>query len=176
MVKFLKFFGYFLFFCGALLFFLPKVHLYYLLEQELEPLSVVITDEHAKDKGFTLVIEDALVVVKGIEGAQIASIDVALLGFFNSVELQEIKLSEAAKSFVPLHVAHAKISHVFYMPTLLKAEITGEFGEAFCEFDLLEREFRARILPSQTMVKNFAHTLRNFKKEENGEYSYAKNI
>lgn len=176
MVKMAKFFGYFFFFLAMVLFFLPKVQLYYLLEHEIKPSKVLINQESVRDTGFSLELRDAQILYEGIESANVASIDLSFFLFYNRILAKDITLSSAAKSFVPLEIETIKLEHLFYNPLLVKAEAQGAFGEAYVRINLLERSLELRLLPSERMKKEFMHTLRQLKKDQNGEYIYAKNF
>lgn len=176
MGKIVKFFGYFLFFLAMVLFFLPKVQLYYLFEQEIQPYKLLVNQERVVDKGLSLAIEDAQIIYEGIHSADISSLDLEFLLFYNTIRAKDITLSSAAKSFVPLEVSSLKVAHLFYNPLQITLSVEGAFGEAQGSLDLLSRSFELHLKPSERMKKEFSHTLRHFKKEQNGEYSYAKNL
>ena len=172
MVKIAKFFGYLIFFIAALLFFLPKENLYYLAEKELEPLGVAISNERLDDSGFALHVKDAKVTFKGIESANIELLSLSPWLLYNSIDIENIKLAQSAKSFVPLNIEKVNIIYAIDMPTKIRVFAKGDFGEAVCELDLIERVFKAHVVASAQMKKEFRHSLRNLKRDKNGEYDY----
>ena len=102
--KFLKFFGYVLFFVFALMVFIPKSSLYYLAEENLKKFDVVISDETLHENIFSLSIENLEISVKGIESAVVQEADIGLLFFYNSVSVKNIKLSSLVESYLPSKV------------------------------------------------------------------------
>ena len=73
--KIFNFFIYLLFFIIAIIYFTPKIGLYYFAEQKLKPLTgVIISKEELRDNGFSLKIENANISAKGIDSAVIKSI------------------------------------------------------------------------------------------------------
>ena len=176
MVKIAKFFGYLFFFLAMVLFFLPKVELFYLAEKQLEPLKIVISNEKLHDSGFSLELRDAKVYFEGIESANIEQLKISPWVFTNSVTLRNIELSHAAKSFVPLDVESVELSYHLFNPVAVNIYAKGGFGELTGELDLINRTVMIFMNPSPKMRKEYAHTLRHLKKEKNGEYSYAKDL
>ena len=176
MVKIAKFFGYLLFFLAMVLFFLPKVELFYLAEKQLEPLKVIISDEKLVDSGFSLEVQDAKIYFEGIESASIEQVQINPWVLTNSVTLQNIKLSHAAKSFVPLDVESVELSYHLFNPVAVNIYAKGGFGELQGKLDLINTNVTLSLNPSSKMTKEYAHTLRNLKKEKTGEYSYAKDL
>ncbi|MBU0720377.1 hypothetical protein KJ877_03475 [bacterium] len=170
------FFAYLFFFLLALMYFTPKLSVYYFLEEQIKPFGVVISRESLTDKGLTLKIEHASISAKSIESANIAEIDIGIFGLYNSAEFQDIKLSSAAGAFVPLKIQNAKIVHSVLDPLHVNAQALGEFGEAAVSFDIMQKAVRLVLKPSALMLRNYQSTLRNLKKSENGEYVYDKNF
>lgn len=174
MVKLVKFFGYLLFFVAAVLFFLPKEQLYYLAEQELQSFNVVLDKESVSARPFGLKLEDAEVIVQGIEGAVLREMHFDTYLFYSSFTLKDLTLSSAAKSFVPLKVESINASHAFWNPLFVEFDAQGEFGSLYGQVDLLERKVQLHLQPSKQMQQSFKHTLRYLKKDQNGEYNYEK--
>lgn len=174
--KLFKFFGYSAFFIVALMYFTPKVSLYYFLETKLNQFAVVISSEEAVDKGFTLELDHADVYYKSIQSANIEKVDIKLLVLYNALSFQNIKISSAAKSFIPLHVQNANIKYTIFDPLHIKADIVGEFGNANVSFDILKRTLHLKLIPSALMLKSYGNTLKNMSKNENGGYTYDKTI
>jgi len=168
------FFGYVSFFILALIYFTPKISLYYFAEQELKVFDVVVSSEALVDTGFSLKIQNPTVNIKSIESAKIQELDIKILGLYNSVNISNIGLSSTAKSFLPLNIEYINITHTIVDPLHINAEAIGEFGEAKVVVNLLDRNLSIVLLPSKLMKDKYANTLRNLKKSENGEFVYAK--
>lgn len=174
MVKLAKFIGYFLFFLIALMYFTPKVSLYYFAETKIEPYGVIVTDEVVKDNGLTLSLEDAVITVKSIESAIIESIDIAFFGLYSKVNVKNITLASTASTFLPTDVKALTISYSILDPLNVKALATGGFGEATAKVSLLDRKLTLKLEPSKLMKRKYRSTMRNFKKLKEGGYEYAK--
>ena len=168
------FLAYVTFFMLSLMYFTPKISIYYFLETQLKPYDVVISSELLQDKGLSLNIQDASVSLKAIESAKIKDLNIMILGLYNSVEVSDVELSSAAASFVPLKVQKIDMSYHAVNPLNANAHAIGEFGEAEVSLNLLERTLHVRLIPSALMKKEYKHTLRNLKKSENGEFTYDK--
>lgn len=170
--KLAVFFAYVLFFILALMYFTPKISAYYFLEQQAKPFGLLISKEKLSDTGFSLNIEDASVSFKSIESANIKNTNIKVFGIYNSVSLENIALSSAAASFVPLNVDVANISYTVFSPLSVNAYINGEFGEAQAIYDIVQNAIHIELIPSKKMLKKYRSTLTNLKKQKSGEYIY----
>lgn len=172
--KIAKFFGYLLFFVFALVAFMPKESFYYLLEKELTKFEVVISGETLHERLLSLDVENLSVSAKEVEVAQIQSAEITVLGFYNSVAFESVELSSLAASYLPPAIEELHLRYSIFNPLNITAFVVGEFGEAEMAFDILKREFSARVKPSEIMHKKYQKSLRMLKKDQDGEYSYAK--
>lgn len=171
-----KFFIYFAFFLGALLFFLPKVSLYHFGERMVKPYGVVISNEKVFEKGFSLQIEDATLYFKKIPSVTFKNLDISMLGVYNSCVVEDISLAKALKSFAPTHIDRFEANYSIVDPLNIYGSVLGEFGSLTLEFNLIERKIQVFLQPSKMMKTKYRSTLRNFKKLKTGGYIYEKSI
>jgi hypothetical protein len=174
MVRLLKLLAYIIFFVFALMYFTPKVALYYFAESKLEPYGVVITEEDAVDNGFTLSIKDAGVTFKAIESAEVKDTKISIFGVYNNVSINDITLSSTAASFVPTDIKNIDITYSIFNPLNIVANANGGFGDAEAKISLVERNIFLKLKPSNMMSQKYASTLRGLKKSKDGGYEYAK--
>ncbi len=172
--RILSFFSYVLFFTVAVMYFTPKVSIYYLLEEQIKPYNIIVSSEDHVDSGFTLNLKNANISVKSIESATIDEIDMKLFVLYNVVNLKGITLSSTAKYFAPLNIENANIVYSIFNPLNVKAHSVGEFGELDATFNIAERTLHIDLLPSKEMLKDYKSTLKNLTKDENGEFTYDK--
>jgi len=172
--RFLRFFAYLAFFVVALIFFAPKLGMYYFLENELKAYDVIISGETLKDEGLSLNIKDGQIFVKSIESASIKECDVTLLLFYNAINARDITLSQSAKSFIPLKVQELKLSYTVFNPLHIKVNAVGEFGSAQAQVNILDRTIHVDLQASEMMSKGYRNSLREFKKSEDGGLTYDK--
>lgn len=170
----LKFFAYLAFFIGALIFFAPKLGMYYFLENELKSYDVIISGETLEDTGMSLSIKDGQIFVKSIESATIKECELTFLLFYNSINAKEITLSQSAKSFLPLKIEELSIHYTLFNPLHVNAYAIGEFGTAEVHVDILQRTAHVDLVPSEIMSKEYKNSLREFKKSEDGGFTYDK--
>jgi len=171
-----KFFAYLFFFLGALLYFMPKESLYFLGEKELQKYHVVIAHESVKDRGFSLALRHLDLYVESIKSATIESVDIALFGLYNEVEADNIHLSSAVASMLPTKIEHVDIKYSVINPLNVTFTALGAFGTVQGVANIKERKIIARLKPSSLMLRNYRSTLRNFKKQANGEYKYVQSF
>lgn len=174
--KFCKFFGYSVFFIVALIYFMPKVNLYYFLETKLNLLDVVISSEDAIDKGFTLELNHQDVYYKSIQSMNIQKTHIKIFILHNTLNFEDVMLSNIAKSFLPLHIHHAMITYTLFDPLHIKADVDGEFGKANVRFNILKNTFHMKLFPSELMLESYENTLKNMRKHKEGEFIYDKTI
>ncbi len=172
--KMLKFFAYTLFFFTVLIYFTPKVNLYYLLESKLKEQGVVINDEVLSDNGLSLSINDASVNLKSIQSAKIKEIDVKVFGVYNSVILTGVSLASVAATMVPTEIQSISLTYSVFDPLHLVATAIGEFGDAGLSFGLLDGVLHVELHPSKKMLASYGQTLKNLKKSKEGAYTYDK--
>jgi len=172
--KLLKFLGFSLFFILALMAFIPKASVYFLLEKELKNFEVVISKESLQENLFSLDITNLEVSAKGIDSALVQEAEVTLLLLSNTIELHNIKLSSLVESYLPSKIEYFQVNYSVLNPLNVTAVGHGGFGEAKASFDLSSRALEVRLKPSKKMLSSYRSSLRKFKKSDKGEYVYAK--
>ncbi len=174
--KLLKFFAYTFFFVVALMVFVPKTSIYYLLEKNLKKFDVVISDEQLKESLLSLNITNAHISTKGIDSAIISKSDITLLLFYNKLSFRDIKLSSIVETYLPSKIASLEIDYSLLHPLTLEINAEGDFGEARGSLHLLDRDVSLILKPSKKMFTSYKKSLRFFKKDKDGEYTYAKSL
>jgi len=169
-----RFFIYVTFFILAIVYFSPKVGLYYFAEKGLKTFDVVISSETLNDRGFSLDIDNAVVLVKSIESAKIDKVVFNFLIFYNSITLDGIKLSSTVKSFLPLNIKNITVRYSILNPLNAVVYAQGDFGKLDGSVDILDRKVHLVLSPSKKMEKNYKNSLKNFKVSKNGELTYDK--
>lgn len=172
--KSLKFFAYFLFFIFALMVFIPKTSIYYLLEEKLNKFEVVISDERLTENIFSLGVKDLTLNVKGIESATAKEAEILLLGLYNRVAIKDIAFSPLLETYFPLNVEELELSYTPLNPLVIKAEGNGLFGDIHASFNLVDNNLSLILTPTNMMLKKYKKSLKQFKKSKKGEYIYAK--
>ena len=172
--KLAKFFAYTLFFILALIAFMPKESLYFLLEENLQKFGVVLSNEQLEESFFSLNIENMEISAKGIDSALVEEADITLLLVYNSVDVKNIKLSSLVESYLPSKIDTLHIRYTLINPFEVEAQSHGGFGDATIHFNIVDRNVSVILKPSKKMFQKYRNSLREFKKSQNGEYVYAK--
>ncbi len=159
-------------FLAALMLFAPKANLYYLLEEQLRPLGVVIGGETLRDTGFGLEIDGGTLYAKQIESASAERVSVGLFGAYNRVTVKNLQLAKAFEKFWPARIERADAVLALWDPLHLTIDAEGDFGTLRAVIALDERSVDARIVPSQLMLKRYGATLRQMQKDDTGGYRY----
>ncbi len=156
--------------------FVPKTSIYYLLEKNLKKFDVVISDEQLKESLLSLNITNAHISTKGIDSAIISKSDITLLLFYNKLSFRDIKLSSIVETYLPSKIASLEIDYSLLHPLTLEINAEGDFGEARGSLHLLDRDVSLILKPSKKMFTSYKKSLRFFKKDKDGEYTYAKSL
>lgn len=174
--RFLKFFVYFLFFICMLAIFIPKSNVYYLLEKQIEPYGVLISEEHLDERPFSLGVQNMHVSFKGLPVGVVEDAEISLLGFYNSITFEDIALASFSTAYIPLEIEFLEVNYTPVNPFVLQGKASGVFGSARMEFHLKSRELRLYVTPSEMMRKKYKNSLIKLKKLERGVYFYAKTL
>ncbi|WP_457744494.1 hypothetical protein [Sulfurimonas sp.] len=176
MVKILKFLAYVLFFILALMYFMPKKNVYYLVEKELQTNNIVISHEKVIDTGLSLKLTNLDVSMESIESAHIGSVDISLFGLYNTVEVKNIKLTTVASSILPVKINDVNIKYSILNPLNVTLNAVGGFGSVRGYANILDRNITLILKPSKTMKQKYRTTLYGLRKKSNGEYEYVQNF
>jgi hypothetical protein len=166
------FFLYALLFFVALLFFTPKENLYYLAEEQLKPLGIIIADEEAVDHGFGLEIKHAHLYVQKIKSADIGSATFSIFGLYNTLSVTNVLLDKAFEQFFPPLIQRIDLHQSVISPLRINADAVGDFGVAEASIDLLDHSVNVLLKPSKLMLARYKSTLGNLQKTKEGDYRY----
>ena len=174
MVKVLKLLAYMLFFVLALVYFIPKDSVYYYAENQLKLHKIILSQEEIVENKFSLDINNAELLYSEIESAQVENINLKFFLVYNSINVENITLSEMANSFVPTQIQTLHVEYTIFNPLSVRLNAVGDFGEIDASFNILDTNATAILIPSKIMLQKYKKSLRYFKKNENGEYQYDK--
>lgn len=171
MKKLFKLFLYCLLFVFFTLILLPKASLYNLLEQELSKQNIVISNEIRDEKLLNLKLSDAKIYYKGIEGANIQSINFLSVLVYSKIEVDNIKLLQSLSSFFPPYIENIIIKHSLLDYRNITIYSLGDFGVLYGNIDILNRTLILELEASSKMKREYSKVLKQMKLEE-GKYIY----
>lgn len=157
---------------GLLLFFLPKVNLYYQGEAILEKYKVVLSQEQLSDQGFGLKISDGILYYDDLIVAKIEEIEIRSLLVYNSLDIAPFSLSKDMEQFIPVAMNSLNITHSVFNPLHVKIEGEGDFGLLEGDISLYDRKISLLLTPSATFTKMRPFWLKRMKKTTEGDYRY----
>ena len=176
MVKILKFLAYFSFFILALIYFIPKQSLYYAAEKELQKEKIIFSNEEIVQNAFSLELKHLDLSYASIESAKAQSVNVKLFALYNSIVIKGVELSSVASAFAPLRVERLEVRYSVLNPLNALFSANGEFGEIEGQFNIKDKNVSLILKPTPLMLNQYKSTMREFKKNERGEYEYDKII
>jgi len=151
-----------------LMFFLPKVNLYYAAEELMQKQNVYISDEEVYDNGFSLELLNAKVFFDKLELMQVNTINLSSWFVYSSVNLEVIEVNEGFSDFLPSDINAIKAEHFIYKPTHIA--LSGESQDSFFygDVDLIEKTVKIHLRVGAQSEKRYKTLLRKLNKEEGG--------
>ena len=154
-----------------ILFFLPKVNLYYKAEELLHTKSIVIAQERIEDSGFSFSLYDGKLYYGDLYVANFSAIHLRPFILYNALSVEAFTLSEDMQQFLPLEIEGITISYTPFNPLHVNLFAKGEFGELTGDVSLKEQKVNIDINASKMLRKQQPFWLRKLKKVE-GKYHY----
>jgi len=170
MKKMLKLLVYLSVMLALLVFFLPKVNLYYAAEELMQKQNVYISDEEARDNGFSLELLNASVFFDKLSLMNVGEVKISPWLVYNTVSLKMIDVNEGFSDFLPQDINFLQAQYVFYQPTHI--QLKGESSDSFLygDVDLINRVVSVHLRVGAQSQKRYKKLLQKLKKEEGGYY------
>jgi len=150
----------------AILLFMPKVDLYYSLENKLVKKGIVINEKSIDESVFSLSLKESDIYAEGINLVKLNKINIFTLLFYSSINVNGINIDESLKSFIPVTVEKLIASHSILSPRKVFITIVGNFGVADGIVDLKKKIIRLDF--SDTNELN--NLKKQLKKDKKGWY------
>lgn len=157
---------------ALIIFFMPKINMYYKAEELLENYKLTISGEKVVDDGFIFKVEDGTLYFDDLVVANFDEISIVPLVFYNSVDVKPFSLSDDMRQFIPLKVNNINITQTVVNPLHVKIDARGEFGSVSGDIDILNSKISLILMPSKLLLKKRPFWLRQMKKDSQGGYRY----
>ncbi len=151
----------------GLVLFMPKINLYYTLENFLKKEHIMIKEGAIKDRWVALEIKDASVFYDGVASLEAKEIDILPWIFYDKVTLKDVRPAKALTSMFDAKADSITLTYslLSYKTIMIAAE--GDFGTLRGYIDLRERKIHLVLAPSKKF-KNHQVVREYFKKQEEG--------
>jgi len=150
----------------ALLVFMPKIELYYLLEKNLANQGVKINEKKIQEGPFSLHIDKMQVFVKGIDIATIDEADLMTLLVYSRATLKNVLVDPILKDNVPQKIDEVHLTHHLFAPTKIAIDMRGNWGKIEGQISLLDRKIHLDLLETNGTLP----WQQQFKKGKKGMY------
>jgi len=150
--------------------FMPKLSIYYYLEQKLAQQGVVIYNEKVNSTIGKFSLSHANISYQGADVAEVSYLEVKPLVAYNSVEARGVELVGMAKQFLNVGIDNFKAKHTLLKPYIVKLDANGTFGSAHGYANLKERILHIDIVDA----KNISSIKKFLKRGEKGWYYESK--
>ena len=155
---------------------MPKTNLYYALEKELQTFDITLSNETIIEHPFSLELQNIDVATKAVLTAKVSDVALNFFFFSNTLLLKNIELAPLLNNYLPQQIKKVKLQYTLLNPLHITAAMQGDFGAAVADYALVKNHFELILTPSKTLVNNYHNSLREFTKQANGEYIYAKDF
>lgn len=155
-----------IFLIGIILF-MPKVNLYYTLENFAKKEHVEIKEGSLKDRWIDLNIKDATLFYDGIASIEADVLTIAPWIFYNKVTAVGVSPTKEIKSMFDATADKVTLTYSVLDYKRIMIEAEGDFGEIKGAVDVIEQKVRLILSPSEKF-KNNTLVRQYFKKEEEG--------
>ena len=150
----------------AFLLFMPKQELYYAFENVLLEQGIEINEKEIDSGLFSLHVKDVSLYVKGIQVATVDELNFFTLLFYNSVQIEKVKVEESLNAFAPKSMDKTVLMQSLLSPFEVFVTSMGSFGLAEGVANLDKRSVRIDMIDAKD-IKVFQSQL---KKDEKGWY------
>ena len=147
----------------AFLFFMPKVHLYYLMEKVVVKEGVKINESAIEEKSFGLSLSGVQVYYRGIPVAKVDKIDIMTFILYNRLEARRFVFDALVKEKFPVSLERVAVSYSVIDPLHIRISGAGSFGTFTGKYDLRSRKVHIDIVPGK-QIGTIANLLRKGKK------------
>lgn len=158
-------------FLFSIIIFLPKEGIYNLLEHKLSEKNIVISNETRKDNLISLDLSNMILFYDEINSATIQSTKIKIFLFSNEIKLNNIKVSNAFRNFVPEKIENAVLEYSILDIKNINIKAEGKFGLFEGKYNIFEKSLTGELKPSSLMKSKYRIFLNNFNFVE-GKYKY----
>jgi len=154
---------------ASIIIFAPKRELYYLLENRLQKVGVVLNGELINTTFSGFKVQKAQLYFQGIKVGEIGEIDFWTIILFSQVDLKNFVPSPGMKKLFDIRLKQAKAKHRLWHPLIVKVEAEGSFGLVDGQIDLAKRNVRIQWLKVGDI-----HLLKPYLKKDKKGWYYEK--
>ncbi len=154
------------FYLGFVLF-MPKVNLYYTLENFVKKEHVEIKEGTLKDRWIDLDIKDATVFYDGIASLEAKELRISPWLFYNKVTATGVSPTKEIKRMFDASAKKVTLTYSLLAYKTIMIEAEGDFGTLHGTLDVIKQKVHLILEPS-AKFKNNTIVRQYFKKEEEG--------
>ena len=153
----------------AILAFMPKTELYYLLEKELVKYDVKLNEKSIDEGIFSLKLNGVKLFVKGIHIADIKEIKVMTFLGYTTFNVKDIVVDELLTSQAPKEIKNIDIVHSVMDIEHINIDANGSIGEVNGTVSLVEKKLRVDFKNSKKIYR-----FKNYLKKDKRGWYYEK--
>ncbi len=159
-------------FLGLLLFFMPKIYLYYAVEEQLDSKNIRISNEKVYDRGFNLAVEEGSLYYDDLVVGKFERLSLLPVILFNRVNVDNFTFSDDMSRFAKGTVQNVNVTHHIITPLTLYVSLKADAGDIIGEVNIKDRNISLQLTPSPALLKESPFWLKKLKKSDDGGYLY----
>jgi hypothetical protein len=154
-------------FALGLIFFMPKMNLYYTMENILKKEHIMIEEGSIKDRWFDLHITDATLLYDGIASVNVGDISVKPWLVYNTLSATDVAPTKQLQQMLNVQAKEVSLRYSLLDYKHVLIEANGDFGEVEGSADIFAHTIRLNLTPSEAF-KNSPLIGQYFQKSEEG--------
>jgi hypothetical protein len=157
-----------------LVIFIPMKNLYFLAQDTLQKKQIFINQTRIDSFLVNTSLEQTKIYFEDIPAMYVEDISLSLWLLYNSFSLEDIKIDEGLKDFLPLNIKDLSLSYSILYPTKAFISGDGDFGVLNGHIDLIGKVVHLELDASKIMKKSFKKLLgfMRTKKDKNQKNRY----
>lgn len=158
----------------SILFFVPKVNLYYFGEKILSEYQTKILGEEFHDNGLGFDINNLEMYYNDVFVSNIGSFSFVSYIFYTTIDINTIKVDQMLKKFSVVDMESIQITHSVVDPIHLNISVESGVGSVSGYVDIVQQSLHLVFTPNKKS-KEYKGVLKHFKLI-NGEYVHERNF
>ena len=155
-----------MFLIGVVLF-MPKINLYYTLEDFAQKEHIQIKEKSITDRWIDLDIKDATLFYDGIASVDIAELTISPWIVYNTIKAKDVRPTKEIKRMLDVKASEVVMRYSLLDYKHIMIEASGDFGALHGTIDVVAQKVRLLLEPS-AKFKHHDIVRQYFKKEEEG--------
>jgi len=155
----------------ALIAFMPKENIYYLLQEKLSHRRIDIVTKTIDDKYLKFFLKENTIYYMKIKAVNIKNIDTKVFLYDNTIIIKNISIDKSFKHIVPSSIKNIIIRYKITNPLKITIKAKMDSANLVGYIDIVKRKLILNLKTSKTFVRKYKNIINKMKKTPKG-YSF----